>query len=126
LDIDAMRTAAARLAGEHDFTSFRSVECQAKSPIKTLDEIRITNHVPACAGMTMNHRPRTTNHESRITIDFSARSFLHHQVRNIVGTLVEIGRGKPLDVDKILAARDRSAAGSTAPARGLFFMSGEY
>ena len=108
LDIEKMRAAAELLVGSHDFTSFRAAECQAKSPIKTLNEIRITNH------------------ESRITIDFSARSFLHHQVRNMVGTLVEIGLGKPLDIDEIFAAKSRAAAGPTAPARGLYFISAEY
>ncbi|MDR1071294.1 MAG: tRNA pseudouridine(38-40) synthase TruA [Rickettsiales bacterium] len=108
LDIDAMRGAAEKLVGNHDFSSFRASECQAKSPVKTIDEIKITNHEP------------------RITIDFSARSFLHHQVRNIVGTLVEIGLGKPIGIESVLAARDRGAAGPTAPARGLFFMSADY
>jgi len=108
LNVGAMRDAAARLLGEHDFSSFRAAECQAKSPVKTLDEARITNH------------------ESRITIEFCARSFLYHQVRNMVGTLVEIGRGKPLNLDAILDARDRAAAGPTAPACGLFFIGAEY
>lgn len=108
LDVDAMRAAAARLIGEHDFTSFRAMECQAKSPIKTLDRIELIID------------------NGQLTIDLSARSFLHHQVRNIVGTLVEIGRGKPFDIDAVLDARDRSAAGPTAPAKGLSFVSGEY
>ncbi|MDR1071387.1 MAG: tRNA pseudouridine(38-40) synthase TruA [Rickettsiales bacterium] len=108
LDIDAMRDAAAKLIGNHDFSSFRASECQAKSPIKTLDKIHITYHM------------------SHITVEFSARSFLHRQVRNMVGTLVEIGLGKPMDIEKVLAARDRAAAGPAAPASGLFFMSADY
>ncbi|MCL1891863.1 MAG: tRNA pseudouridine(38-40) synthase TruA [Alphaproteobacteria bacterium] len=108
LDIDAMRAAAEKLHGNHDFTSFRASECQAKSPVKTLDEIRITSN------------------GELITIDFSARSFLHHQVRNMVGTLVEIGLGKPYDIDEIFAAKNRSAAGPTAPPSGLYFVSAEY
>ena len=108
LDIDAMRDAAAKLIGEHDFTSFRAAQCQAKSPIKTLDKIEIVQ-----AG-------------DNIVLEFSARSFLHHQVRNIVGTLVEIGLGKPYDIDEIFAARNRSAAGPTAPACGLYFVSCDY
>ncbi len=108
LDVDAMRAAAEKLVGNHDFTSFRASECQAKSPIKTIDEIRITNH------------------ESRITLEISAKSFLHHMVRNIVGTLVEIGLGKDMDIQQILAACDRSAAGPTAPAAGLYFVSAIY
>lgn len=108
LDIDLMRIAAEKFIGEHDFTSFRATECQSKSPVKTLDEIRITPRPP------------------RITIEFSARSFLHHQVRNMVGTLIEIGRGKPLDIDDIFRAKNRAAAGPTAPACGLYFVNGEY
>jgi tRNA pseudouridine38-40 synthase len=108
LDIGAMRAAAEKLVGNHDFTSFRAAECQAKSPVKTMDEIRIASDPP------------------RIEIEFSAKSFLHHQVRNIVGTMVEIGLGRPFDIDAVLAARDRSAAGPTAPASGLFFVSADY
>lgn len=108
LNIDAMRNAAKRLIGNHDFTSFRASECQAKSPIKTLDMARITQD------------------GDKIIFEFSARSFLHHMVRNIVGTLVEIGIGKPYDIDKILAARNRSAAGPTAPASGLYFICADY
>lgn len=108
LDIDAMRTAAARLVGNHDFTSFRASECQAKSPIKTLDRVEITRN------------------GDEIVFEFSARSFLHHMVRNLVGTLVEIGLGKPYDIDEIFAAKNRSAAGPTAPASGLYFVRADY
>ncbi|HNY25632.1 MAG TPA: tRNA pseudouridine(38-40) synthase TruA [Alphaproteobacteria bacterium] len=112
LNLKKMKEAASKLIGNHDFTSFRASECQAKSPIKTLDKIEIKTH-----------------HDSfgqYIYIDFSARSFLHHQVRNIVGTLVEIGLGKSLDIDEILNAKNRSAAGPTAPASGLYFINAEY
>lgn len=108
LDLNAMRTAAVALVGEHDFTSFRATQCQAKSPVKTLDECRITR-----AG-------------DMVVFEFSARSFLHHQVRNMVGTLAEIGLGKPYDIDAVFAARRRSAAGPTAPAAGLYFVSADY
>ena len=108
LDINAMRTAANKLIGNHDFTSFRASECQAKSPIKTLDKIDITQN------------------GDEIIFEFSARSFLHHMVRNIVGTLIEIGLGKPYDIDEIFAARNRSAAGPTAPASGLYFIRADY
>lgn len=108
LDIAAMRRAASRLVGHHDFTSFRATQCQAKSPIKTLDVCNITAD------------------GDNIIFEFSARSFLHHQVRNMVGTLVEIGLGKPYDIDEIFAARARSAAGPTAPASGLYFISADY
>ena len=108
LNVDAMRMAAQKLIGNHDFTSFRASECQAKSPIKTLDKIEITQN------------------GDEIIFEFSARSFLHHMVRNIVGTLVEIGLGKPYDIDEIFAARNRSAAGPTAPADGLYFIRADY
>lgn len=108
LDINAMRAAAQRLLGQHDFTSFRATQCQAKSPIKTLDKCEIVKN------------------GDEIIFNFSARSFLHHQVRNIVGTLVEIGLGKPYDIDEIFAAKNRSAAGPTAPACGLYFMTADY
>ncbi len=108
LDVDAMRRAADKLVGNHDFTSFRAAQCQAKSPVKTLDVCRITQR------------------GDEIIFEFSARSFLHHMVRNIVGTLVEIGSGKPYDIDEILAAKNRSAAGPTAPAAGLYFIRADY
>ncbi len=108
LDVDAMKMAAQKLIGNHDFTSFRASECQAKSPIKTLDKIEITQN------------------GDEIIFEFSARSFLHHMVRNIVGTLVEIGLGKPYDIDEILSAKNRSAAGPTAPADGLYFIRADY
>lgn len=108
LDIGAMRAAAAKIVGNHDFTSFRATGCQAKSPIKTLDKCEISQ----CG--------------DEIVFEFSARSFLYHQVRNIVGTLVEIGLGKNLDIDTIFAAQNRSAAGPTAPASGLYFIRADY
>lgn len=108
LNIDAMRVAAEKLIGNHDFTSFRATQCQAKSPIKTLDRIEIIQN------------------GDQIIFEFSARSFLHHMVRNIVGTLIEIGLGKPYDIDEILATRNRSAAGPTAPASGLYFIHADY
>ena len=108
LNIDAMRAAAQKLIGKHDFTSFRAAQCQAKSPIKTLDYVNITRN------------------GDEIIFEFSARSFLHHQVRNMVGTLVEIGMGKPLDIDEIFNAKNRSAAGINAPAFGLYFVNAEY
>lgn len=108
LNIKKMQVAAEKLVGKHDWTSFRASECQAKSPIKTLDSCRIEQD------------------DDMIIFDFSARSFLHHQVRNMVGTLVEIGLGKPYDIDKVFTARDRSSAGATAPASGLYFIRADY
>jgi tRNA pseudouridine38-40 synthase len=104
LDADAMAAGAARLVGHHDFTSFRATECQARSPIKTLERLEV-------------HRV-----DDEIRIVTAARSFLHHQVRNMVGTLKLVGTGKwtPDDVSHALAARDRSAAGPTAVPEGLY------
>lgn len=106
LDLAAMQAAAAHLAGRHDFTSFRATSCQAKSPFRTLDELTVTQD-GAC-----------------IRLFARARSFLHHQVRNMVGTLAQVGKGRfaPSAMPAILAARDRSAAGETAPAHGLTFL----
>lgn len=92
------------LVGRHDFTSFRASQCQADSPVRTLDELRV----------------ETDGEE--IHVHAAARSFLHHQVRNIVGTLALVGAGKWTedDVATALAAKDRSAAGPTAPPEGLY------
>lgn len=110
LDIKKMQEAANILIGKHDFTSFRATQCQAKSPLKTLDNINITEH------------------NEEILINFDAPSFLHHMVRNIVGTLKLVANGKisKEDVKEMLDAKDRSAAGPTAPAHGLYFMKVEY
>ena len=104
----SLRSNVFPIIGNHDFTSFRASECQAKSPIKTLDKIEITQN------------------GDEIIFEFSARSFLHHQVRNMVGTLVEIGMGKPYDIEKIFDAKNRSAAGINAPASGLYFVDAVY
>jgi tRNA pseudouridine38-40 synthase len=103
LDVDAMRRGAAHLLGQHDFSSFRAADCQAKSPVRTLDRFDIEQQ------------------GDRILFIAEARSFLHHQVRNIVGTLVLVGRGRwqAEDVKRALDARDRTQAGPTAPPEGL-------
>ncbi len=103
LDAAAMHRAAQSLLGRHDFTSFRAAACQAKSPIRTLDRLDVTRD------------------GELIEIVAEARSFLHHQVRNFVGTLKLVGEGRWAEgvVADILAARDRSAAGPTAPPDGL-------
>ncbi len=110
LDAGAMGDAAQALAGRHDFTSFRATECQAKSPVKTLAALEVSR-----AG-------------EEIRIEARARSFLHHQVRNMVGTLKLVGEGKwsRVDVARALAARDRKAAGPTAPADGLYLVAVRY
>ena len=104
LDAAAMHGAAQALVGYHDFTSFRASECQAKSPVKTLDLLSVTRAGEA------------------IEIRAEARSFLHHQVRNFVGSLKLVGEGRwrAEDLRAALAARDRAAAGPTAPAAGLY------
>lgn len=104
LDIEAMRRGAQYLLGNHDFSSFRGAGCQAKSPVKTLDKLDIEK-----AG-------------EEIIFKVEARSFIYHQVRNMVGTLKEVGNGrlKPEDVKIILEARDRTKAGISAPACGLY------
>lgn len=106
LDVEAMHDAAQALVGHHDFTSFRASICQARSPVKTLDRLAV----------------RRVGDE--IHVDASARSFLHHQVRNLVGTIAQVGLGKwsRRDVERALAARDRRAAGPTAPAEGLYLV----
>ncbi len=108
LDIDLMRAQSQKLVGKHDFTSFRAAQCQAKSPIKTLDSCTITQN------------------GDEIVLEFAARSFLHHQVRNMVGTLIDIASGKPYDIDEIFAKQERGAAGVNAPACGLYFVKGLY
>lgn len=104
LDIDAMRQGAAYLIGHHDFSSFRGAGCQAASPVKTLDKLDIEQQ------------------GDEIIFTVEARSFIYHQVRNMVGTLKEVGNGKlaPEDVQRILEAKNRAAAGISAPACGLY------
>jgi tRNA pseudouridine38-40 synthase len=110
LDVDAMHIAAQHLVGHHDFTTFRAAECQAKSPVKTLDVLRVSR-----AG-------------SEIQITASARSFLHHQVRSMVGSLKLVGTGKwnPIDMKKALEAADRKACGPVAPPDGLYLVRVDY
>lgn len=110
LDLEAMQDAASVLIGHHDFNSFRSVSCQAKSSLKTLDELSVTR----CG--------------EEIRLDVGARSFLHNQVRILAGTLQLVGRGQwsKADVEEALAARDRTRAGPTAPPAGLCLMEVRY
>lgn len=114
LDLGAMQEAADRLLGRHDFTTFRAAQCQAKSPVKTLDELRIED-VPCDGG-----------HEFRFHV--RARSFLHSQVRSFVGTLERVGAGawRPDDVARALAARDRAACGPVSPPDGLYLVGVSY
>lgn len=104
LDADAMHTAAQVLVGRHDFTTFRDSKCQADTPVKTLNLIRVSRQ------------------GGEVVIDTTARSFLHRQVRSMVGSLVEVGRGhEPVEwIASILWAADRKACGPVAPADGLY------
>jgi tRNA pseudouridine38-40 synthase len=110
LDQDAMRNAANILVGEHDFSSFRSSECQAASPVKTLRAINIERR------------------GAYWRFDFDASAFLHHMVRNIMGCLVAVGTGARMPgwMAEVLAARDRDAAAPTFPAQGLYFVGPYY
>jgi len=110
LDAEAMRQAAAALVGMHDFTTFRSVHCQAKSPIKTLDRLDVIRH------------------GDELRISASARSFMHNQVRSLVGSLKMVGEGKwPVErMRQALDARDRAACGPVAPAHGLYLCGVDY
>jgi tRNA pseudouridine38-40 synthase len=110
LDPEAMHAGAQHLIGKHDFTTFRAVECQANSPVKTLEALRVGR-----AG-------------EEIHVEAKARSFLHHQMRSIVGTLKLVGEGKwrPRDVQAALDARDRARCGPVAPAEGLHLVRVDY
>lgn len=110
LDAEAMHKAAQILLGQHDFTTFRDSQCQARSPIKTLDRLDVERR------------------QDVIFVRASARSFLHHQVRILVGSLKMVGAGRwdRDDLARALAARDRSKGGPTAGAEGLFLMKVDY
>ena len=110
LDVDAMAEGASMLVGRHDVTTFRSVHCQSDSPVKTLDRLQVRR-----AG-------------EEIHIEAAARSFLHHQVRSMVGCLGLVGRGqwRPDDIRKALEARDRAELGLNAPSAGLYFVEAAY
>lgn len=110
LDAEAMHQAAQRLVGHHDFTTFRDMQCQAKSPMKTLDLAAVRRE------------------GDYVLLDFASRSFLHRQVRSMAGTLGEVGAGRWTadDVTAALEARDRRACGPVAPAEGLYFVGVSY
>ncbi|MGZ3247677.1 MAG: tRNA pseudouridine(38-40) synthase TruA, partial [Croceibacterium sp.] len=110
LDADAMHRSAQMLVGRHDFTTFRSAHCQANDPVKTLDRLVVRRE------------------GERVIIEAAARSFLHHQVRSMVGTLALVGQGqwREEQVAEALAAKDRAALGLNAPAEGLYFVTALY
>jgi tRNA pseudouridine38-40 synthase len=106
LDADAMHRAAQSLVGEHDFSAYRTVQCQAKHPVRCVHSIEVSRH------------------DDQVVIDVQANAFLHHMVRNIVGSLIPVGRGEQAESwpGVLLAGRDRTVAGPTAPAAGLVFL----
>lgn len=108
LDAQAMARGAARLVGRHDFTTFRAIGCQAASPVKTLDRLEVETVA--------------LDFGAEIRVHAQARSFLHHQVRSMVGTLVKVGEGAwtPDDVTRALEAKDRTRCGPMAPSAGLY------
>jgi tRNA pseudouridine38-40 synthase len=110
LDANAMHEAAQRILGKHDFTTFRAAECQAQSPVRTLDRLDVSRD------------------GDLIEVRASARSFLHHQVRSMVGSLAWVGEGKwgADGMAAALAARDRTACGPVAPAEGLYLVGVDY
>ena len=110
LDAEAMHRAGQALVGRHDFTTFRSAHCQAKDPVKTLDRLDVRRE------------------GDRVIIEAAARSFLHHQVRSMVGTLALVGQGqwREQQVAEALAAKDRAALGLNAPSEGLYFVRAVY
>ena len=110
LDAAAMHEAAQVLVGHHDFTTFRDLACQAKSPMKTLDVASVRRE------------------GDEVLLEFASRSFLHRQVRSMTGTLAEVGVGRwtGADVEAALAARDRKACGPVAPAEGLYLTGVSY
>ena len=110
LDAAAMATAAEALLGTHDFSAFRAAECQARTPVKTLRDVRISRHAEL------------------VRFDFTATAFLHHMVRNLVGALVYVGAGRqpPAWIGELLVARDRTRAAPTFAPDGLYFTGAEY
>jgi tRNA pseudouridine38-40 synthase len=110
LDAEAMHRAAQALVGQHDFTTFRAAECQAASPVKTLDRLNVSQRA------------------DEIHIEASARSFLHHQIRSFAGSLKLVGEGKwqPRDLAKALAVKNRAECGPVAPPDGLYLVRVEY
>lgn len=115
LDAQAMHEAAQALLGKHDFSTFRDSECQAKNPVRTLDRLDVQSF-------------KTAEGAQEILIEAEAQSFLHHMVRNIVGTLSLVGEGKwkPEGITKALGAKDRTKGGPTAPADGLYLVRIDY
>ena len=110
LDLEAMREGGACLVGRHDFTTFRSAQCQSDSPVKTLDRLDVEKF------------------GDEVHVTAAARSFLHHQVRSMVGCLAMVGRGQwqPDDMKEALEARDRATLGFNAPPDGLYFVEAIY
>jgi tRNA pseudouridine38-40 synthase len=125
LDLEDMKRASLTLLGEHDFSSFRASSCGANRPVRRIIDLSVDRAkmalipwIPVCRGEVM----------SFITITIEANAFLHHMARNIVGTLIEVGKGRfsPERMEEILKAKDRTQAGPTAPPHGLFLVRVKY
>ena len=110
LDVPRMHAAAQALVGEHDFSAFRAVECQAKSPVRRVDSLSVARH------------------DEWVTLEITANAFLHHMVRNVAGLLISVGHGEsqPERVATVLAARDRKINAATAPPDGLYLAAVRY
>ncbi|MGQ0700421.1 MAG: tRNA pseudouridine(38-40) synthase TruA [Panacagrimonas sp.] len=110
LDVEAMHRAAQALVGEQDFSAFRDSECQSRSPMRNVTDIGVRRH------------------QSFVLLDIRANAFLHHMVRTIAGTLMDVGSGKQPEcwIAEVLASRDRTRAGLNAPACGLYFLAADY
>jgi tRNA pseudouridine38-40 synthase len=110
LDVERMHAAAQVLVGEHDFSAFRAIECQAKSPVRRVAALSVTRH------------------DEWVSIAITANAFLHHMVRNIAGLLLSVGHGEspPARVPAVLAGRDRKASAATAPPDGLYLATVSY
>jgi len=123
LNLNSMKRAASFLLGEHDLSSFRASSCSSRNPVRRIIDIKVVDSAsPTIPWIPLSPR------RSFITITIEANAFLHHMARNIVGTLLEIGKGKlyPEEMGEILKAKDRTKAGPTAPPHGLFLVEVKY
>jgi tRNA pseudouridine38-40 synthase len=128
LDVESMRRAAAQLLGRHDFSAFRSVGTDSPDAVRTILASSLSSGPGSSLMPAVAHAPATGDSGTLLTYEVTGDGFLRHMVRAIVGTLVEVGRGwrHPEQMDELLRARDRAAAGATAPPQGLFLVRVDY